>query len=190
MVSGRVVATMVFAHHFIAEIVELAVFFLVDHFLVAEGSERSRVPVHHADTAVDEAFVEQIDKHTDNALRADFVHCERCAAPVAGSTQLFQLFEDDATVFFLPFPCVFEELLAGKVGFLDTLLCQTCHHFSFSSDRSVVGTRYPQRIFAFHAGTADKNVLNRIVEHMSHMQNAGHVWRRNDNSVRFTFVGY
>ena len=69
--------------HIIFQIVELAVLFLINHFLVAQGGQRLGVPVHHAHTAVDESLVIQVDKHLDDALAALLVHGEGRAVPVA-----------------------------------------------------------------------------------------------------------
>ena len=69
--------------HVVFQVVELAVLFLVDHFLVAQGGQRLGVPVHHAHAAVDESLVIQVDKHLDDALAALLVHGEGRAVPVA-----------------------------------------------------------------------------------------------------------
>ena len=59
--------------------------FLINHFLVAQGGQRLGVPVDHAHTAVDKAFVIQVYEHLDDALAARLVHGEGGAVPVARS---------------------------------------------------------------------------------------------------------
>ena len=73
----------VLADNFVAEIIELAVFFLVDNFDVAECGLRFRIPVDHALASVDETFAVEIDEHADHASGADVVHGEGGAFPVA-----------------------------------------------------------------------------------------------------------
>ena len=50
-------------------------------------------------------------------------------------------------------------------------------------DAGVVGARLPQHILAAHALEAAEDVLQRIVERVTHMQRAGHVGRRNHDAV-------
>ncbi len=52
----------------------------------------------------------------------------------------------------------------------------------------MVGTRYPASVLTFHTGAAYQYILNRIIQHMAHVQNARNIWRRNDNGVRLTLI--
>ena len=62
-----------------------------------------------------------------------------------------------------------QELLTCQIALLDTLLGQLLHHLCLCSDRGVVGTRYPECILTLHTGTAHQDILNRIVQHVTHM---------------------
>ena len=53
-----------------------------------------------------------------------------------------------------PFPGMLQELLARQVGLLDALSGQFVHHLGFGGNRSMVGTRHPAGVLAFHAGAA------------------------------------
>ena len=174
----------------VLQIVQLAVFFLVDNFLVTKSSQRLRVPVHHADTTVNQTFVIQVDKDLEHAFTAFLVHSKSRTVPIAGSAQLAELLQDDATVFIGPFPGVLQELVAGKVCLLDALCGKLVHHLGLGSNGSMVGSRHPAGILAFHAGTAYQNILYGIIKHVSHMQHTGDVWRRNDDGVRLTTIGF
>ena len=44
-----------------------------------------------------------------------FVHREPLAGPIARATQAFELFDDDATVFVLPFPDFFKEPVPSQI---------------------------------------------------------------------------
>ena len=83
-----------------------------------------------------------------------------------------------------------KELLAGEVFLLDSLCSKLLHDLVLCSDGSMVGTRHPARILAVHPCLADKNVVQCIVEHMAHMQDSCHVWRRNHDCIRFSFVRF
>ena len=43
--------------HFVTKIIQFAMFFLVDNFFVRKGSQCFRVPVYHADTAINQSFI-------------------------------------------------------------------------------------------------------------------------------------
>ena len=54
--------------HVVFQVIELGVLFLVDNLFGRQGGECLGIPVHHAQSAIDEAFVVQVDKHLDDAL--------------------------------------------------------------------------------------------------------------------------
>ncbi len=54
----------------------------------------------------------------------------------------------------------------------------------------MISARYPAGVLTLHAGAADQHILYSIVEHVSHMQYAGNVGRRNDHRIGFTVVGF
>ena len=96
----------------ITQVVELAVRLLVDHLLVRQRGLCRGVPIDHTNTAIDLTLVVEIDKHLDHTLGARIVHREAGTIPIARSTQLAQLLQDDTTVLLLPLPSVAQELLA------------------------------------------------------------------------------
>ena len=69
--------------HIVAQVEEVALLVAVDNLLGREHGLCLRVPVHHAQTAVDESLLVEVNEHLQHALRALLVHCERCAVPVA-----------------------------------------------------------------------------------------------------------
>ena len=73
---------------------------------------------------------------------------------------------------------------------LDPLSSEFIYYFCFGSDRSMVSSRYPTGILAFHTGTTNQNILNGIIKHVSHVQHTGDVRGRNDDGVRFTAIGF
>ncbi len=177
------------AFDLIAQIVELALRLLVNHLLVRECGLSSGVPVDHAHAAIDPTLVEQVAEDLYDALAACVVHREACALPVARGAQLAQLFEDYASVLLLPLPCVGEELLARERRLVYALGFELGDDLGFGGYRGVVGARHPAGVLSLHARATHQNILQRVVEHVSHVKHARDVGRRNDYRVRFALVG-
>ena len=173
----------------ILEVVEFRLFVFIYYLFVAEGSLCLRIPVHHAQSAVDISLVVEIDKNLDDTLRTLLVHGECRAVPVARCTKTAQLLEDDAAMLVSPVPSVLEELVAREVVFLYSLFGKTFHHLSLGGYGSMVGARHPACVFPLHACSAHEDVLNSVVKHVSHVQHTCDIWRRNDDSVWFASVG-
>ncbi len=85
----------------------------------------------------------------------------------------------------LPRPHALDERLAPHLAAAGLL---TLHELALNDhlrrDAGVVGARLPQHVLAAHALEPSKDVLQRVVERMAHMQGAGDVGRRNDDTVR------
>ena len=165
-------------------------FFLINYFFIGKSSQSFRIPVYHTYTAIDQSLFKQVHEYFQYAFRTFFVHRESRTVPITGCTQFAQLFQDNTSVFFFPFPGMFQKLVAGQVRFLDSLLSQSVYNLCFSSDRSMVGARHPASILSKHAGTTDQDILNGIVKHVSHVKYAGDVRGRNDDCVRLTAVWF
>ena len=163
--------------------------FLIDHFLVGEGGEGFGVPIDHAYAAVDKALAIEVHEDLDDALAAGTVHGEGGAVPVAGATELAQLLEDDAAVLLGPRPGVLEELLAGEIALFDALLGKAVDDLSLGGDAGMVGAWHPTGVLTFHAGVAHEDVLNGLVEYVTHVQHARHIGRWDDDGVRLAAVG-
>ena len=176
--------------HFVTEIIQFSVLFLVDYFFVRKSGQCFRIPVHHADTAIDQSFIEQVYKYFKYTFTTFLVHSECCTIPVAGCTEFAKLFQNDATVFVCPVPSMFQKLVAGQVGLLDALGSKFIYDFRFSGDGSMVSSRHPAGILAFHTGTANQNILDGIIKHVSHVQHTSDVRGWNDDGVRFTTIGF
>ncbi len=161
--------------YIIFQVIEVAFLFVVDDLLVGECRLSLRIPVHHAQSAVDESFVIEVNEHFDDALASLLVHRERRAVPVAACTQSAQLFQDDAAMFVSPVPRMLEELFTRKVALLDALLGKFLHYLRLGSDAGMVGSRHPAGVLAFHACTSDEDVLYCVVQHVSHVQHTRYV---------------
>ena len=110
------------------------------------------------------------------------VHGEGCARPVAGTSQATELLKDDVAVLLLPLPDLGQERLAaqvltGLVLFGEELLL----HDRLGRDARVIRSRNPDRVKARLATMADDDVLQGAVQGVAHVQNTGHVGRRDDD---------
>ena len=174
----------------VAQVVELAVRLLEDDLLVRQGGLRRGVPVHHPHAAVDLPLVVEVAEDADDALGARLVHREARALPVARGAQPAQLLEDHAAVLLLPLPGVAEELLARELRLLDAPFAEHRHDLGLRGDRRVVHAGDPAGVPARHAGAAHQYVLQRVVEHVPHVEHARHVGGRNDDRIGFALIGF
>ncbi len=173
----------------VLQVIKFRLLLLVDHLLIAQSGQRLRIPVDHTQATIDVAFAIEVDEHLDDTLRSRRVHRERRAVPVARSTQTAQLLQYDATMLVGPVPGMLEELLTGQVVLLDALFSQTLHHLGLGGYRRMVGTGHPAGILALHPCTTHKDILNCIVEHVTHVEHTSHIGRRNDNRVGLAAIG-
>ena len=72
--------------------------------------------------------------------------------------------------------------------FLNALVGEFLHHFCLGSNRGVVGTWNPTCVFALHASSANKNILNGVVEHVTHVEHTRDIWWWDDYGIRFSAV--
>ena len=178
----------VLACDFVSKVVEFALLFLIYYFLVGKGSLGLWIPVYHSDAAVYQSLVVEVNKHLYHALGTFLVHGEACSVPVAACSEFLQLFQYYASVLSGPVPCVLKKLFSGQVCLFDALLCKLAHNLSFCGDGCVVSARNPASVLAHHSGSSHKYVLDGIVQHVSHVQHASHVWRRDNYCVRLSVV--
>ena len=155
----------------IADVPEVARLVAVDHLGVGEGGVAMRAPVRDAQSPVDQPLV--VERHEDLAHRGGkpLVHREMLARPVAGNAEFFQLRDDPRAVFVLPVPDHLKELFAPDVVPGQPLLfAQVLLDLDLRGDPGVVGAGDPERIVTLHPAIADQNVLQRLVERVSHVQ--------------------
>ena len=178
------------AHYTISYVIQLGVHLLVDHLLIAHGSKRLRIPVHHPQSAVHKAFLVQIDEHIKHRFAQIGLHRETRAIPIAARAQLLQLLKDHAAVLLLPRKGVLKEFFAADRTFPYALFRQQTHHFRFRGNAGVIGPGHPARVLAQHARAAHEHILDRVVQHVPHVQHAGNIRRRDHDSVWFAIIGH
>ena len=172
----------------IFQIIELAFLVTIDYLLRREHGLCLGIPVDHTKTSVNKSLAIEINKNLEHAFGTSFIHSESRAIPIATCTETTQLLKDDAAVLMSPIPSVLQKLLTSEVTLPDTLFGQTVNNLGLSSNGGMVGAWYPQSILAIKACLAHQNILNGIIEHMSHVKHARHIWRRNNYCIRLTSV--
>src|SRR6266404_1960408 len=84
----------------------------------------------------------------------------------------------------MPHPLV--ELLARHLAAREALLLELPLHHDLRGDAGVVGSRQPERVVALHPVMAGQRVHDGLVERVPHVQDAGHVRRRQLDAERRT----
>ena len=165
----------------IADVVELAVLFLVFHFQVGEGGGATGAPVDDALVAVDEALVVEVDEGGADGLGRARVKGEAQAGPVAGGAQPLVLLVDGVAVAGDPLPDALLELFAAQVVAVGSLLGQQALDDPLGSDAGVVFAGEPQGVVAAHTPPAGEGVLDGGGEGMAQVEFAGDVGRGHDD---------
>jgi len=171
----------------VADVPQIALIGLEFHFQVGNRGVAARTPVDDVVALINHIFVVEPDKNLPDRLGEALVHGKAFTVPVAGAAQPFELIDDDAAVFFLPFPDAGNKFFAAEIVPGEPLLAQLLLHHVLRGDARVVHSRHPQGVVSLHSLEADDNVLEGIVERMAHVQHSGHIGRRNDNGKRGRF---
>jgi hypothetical protein len=172
------------AGHRVLHVVERGLAVDVVDLLVGDRGAAVGAPVDHVVPAVDEPLLVQPDERRGDRARARLVHGERLARPVDRHAEAAHLAEDEPAVLLLPLPRAAHELLAAEVVAGDAVLLELRLDHVLGGDSGVVHARDPQRGRPLHPLPADDHVLQRVVEHVTHGQAAGHVGRRQEHGER------
>jgi len=85
------------------------------HFQVGNGRMTARTPVDDIVPLVNHIFIIKPHKYFPDRLGQAFIHGEAFAFPIAGTAQALELIDDDAAIFFLPFPDAGNEFFASQI---------------------------------------------------------------------------
>ena len=173
----------------IANLPQLSGNLFVLHFEIGDRRLAARAPVHDVLAAIDQPFFIEPDENFAHRARKIFVHGEIFAVPVDRRAQPLHLVENRAAVELLPLPHALDKFLAAQVAALLALFGELPLHHHLRGDAGVIGARQPERDEAAHAMPAHDDVHLRLVEHVAHVQAAGHVRRRQqqrEHGTRFT----
>ena len=150
-------------------------------FVVRKRGAAAGTPVDKIMPAIDEsAFIERYE-HVAHRARKSFVHRKALAIPIGTVAELPLLFDDRRMVIVFYRPRALEKFFAAYVVPRCAFFFKRALDDVLRRDTRVIGARHPQRVVAFHAVIAHDDVLQRIVETVSDVQNTRHVRRRNDD---------
>ena len=170
----------------IADVIELAIPFLVVHFQVGQSGSAARTPVDNAFVPVDEPLVEEVDEGGANGAGRTGVKGEPQPGPVAGGSQTAVLLVDGIAVAPHPFPDALLELFPSQVVAVASLLGQGALNHPLGGDAGVVFAGKPERRVAAHAMPAGQCVLEAGSESVPQVQFARYVGRRHNYAERLT----
>ena len=143
---------------------------LMFYFDITQSGVTVYAPVGNAGAFVNQAFFVQGAEYFTYSLRAAFIHSKTFAFPVAGNAQAFQLVDDAVAVLVFPNPNAFQEFFTTKViasfvfFFFDYFF-----YFNLGSKACVVIAGHPQGIVTHHTVPTDKNILQGVVQCMTHV---------------------
>ena len=172
----------------IAKVPEMSRLVLVLNLRVGNGGLTLGAPVDYSLAAVDKTFFIEFAENLADGGGAAVVKGEAFSLPVAGATELFELFDYGSAVVILPVPGSFEETVATHVLFGEPLGAHIFNDFYLGGDGRMVGSGHPKSFVALHTLHSDEHVLNGFVKGVSHMKLTGDVGRRNNDCKRF-FIG-
>ena len=163
----------------VTHIIERAFLGRRDDLFVRQRREGDRIPVDHAFTAINQTFVVKIDEHLLDRAHISFIKCITLPRPIRRTPQAFQLFNDDAAVFILPFHHAPEKFFAAEI--VPGLLFrppQMFLHRRLSGHSRMVDAGKPKHFVSAHPRTTREDILNGVVQYMTEGEHARDVRRR------------
>ena len=172
---------------FIIKVIHCPLSIFVVYFIISKSSTTARTPVYKALTTVHKSALIQSYENVANCGRQAFIIGKALSIPVCRVTKLFLLFYDSCMMIFLYLPGAFQELLAAKIVTGKTFFFKLTFNNILSCNSGVVCTCKPESIVALHTVIANYDILESIVKTVSHVENTGYVWRRNDDRISICF---
>ena len=169
-------------HERVAQVPEVALLVLVLCLVVGNGGAAARAPVDDALAAIDQPVVVPVAEDLAHRAAELGAHRELLVGEVNRAAHALDLGDDRAAVLARPVPAGVEELLAPDLTG-DALALELLVDLGLRGDARVVGAQDPSRGAAAHAAVADVGVLDGVVHRVAHMQDAGDVWRRDDDGA-------
>ena len=174
----------------ITQMPKMTCLILIFYLCIRNRSQTMRTPVDNTLSTIDQSLVVQIDKYFLDCLGASLIHGETLSVPVAGRTDLFQLFYNAATVLLLPVPNMLQKLLSADIILGNTLLPKFFHYLCLCGNGCMVGSRYPECLITLHSLKTDQNILKCIIQGMSHVELSRDIWRWHNDRKRFLVAIY
>ena len=165
--------------HRVAQVPVGAVHRAVADLVVGDPGAQRAVPVDQPRAAEHQAVAEQRQEGVAHGARADRVHGEPLALPVARAAHGALLLDDALLVAVLPTPrCAAPARRVRCRGGSCPPAPAGAARSPLGGDAGVVGAGHPQRVVALHPVPADQQVLHHVVHGVPHVQGAGDVGQR------------
>ena len=157
-----------------------------DDFFIRQCGAAGGVPIDHAFAPVDVPLLVEVHEGLEDGVRILLVHGKAFAGPIARAAEFFELLDDDAAVFVFPFPDFFQELFPAEIVavFDDALFAQGLLDDGLRCDAGMIGAWQPEDFIALHPFPPGEDVLQGVVEHVAHGEDAGDVGRGDDDGIR------
>ena len=168
----------------VTDIPEMTRLLVILDLEVGDCGPAARAPVDDVVPLVNQAVVIKPDKNLPNGTGEPLVHRKAFARPVAGAAQAFQLVNDYPPVLGLPLPDPFDEFFTAEVVPCDSLFRQFLLDDVLRCYSGMVHPRHPEGVVALHPLVPNDDVLQHIVECMTHVQHSRDVRRGNDDGKR------
>ena len=166
-----------FAHDGVANLPQLALLLLVDHFQVRDSGLAARAPVDDIGAAIDQPLFMQPDEGFAHGRGARLVHGEVFARPVDAGAQPPHLVEDGGAVMLLPLPDALHKGFAAQLLARFVLFGELPLHHQLGGNAGVVGARQPESEVSAHAAPPGEDIHLGVFQHVPHVQPAGHIGR-------------
>ena len=160
----------------------------VVNFIVGKRRAAARTPVDQILPLVDEFALVQRNEDLAHGFGKSFIHRKALPVPVSRIPKFPLLFDNSRMMVVFDRPCPLKEFFAPQVVPAFAFFFERALDDVLRRNARVVGSRYPQRVVAFHAVIAHDNVLQRVVQSVSDVENARNVRRRNNDGIQRLFT--
>lgn len=122
-------------------------------------------------------------------FRKTGIHREPFPLPIAGGSELLELADDRPAGLFLPTPDALQKFFASERFPRRAFGLQLSLHHILRRNSGMVGAGHPEHIPSLHPAPADQDVLQRVVQGMTHMQRSRDIRRRDHHGVGLPGMG-
>ena len=148
-----------------------------------------RAPVDDVVAAIYEPFVIEPDEYFLDRVAETLVHGETFPLPVKHASKFFELVDDDRAMMLFPLPDPLDEFFAAEFPAAGPFFGELFLDDVLGRDTGVVGAAHPLSVVALEPFPANYDVLNSVVQGVSHVEDSGDVRRRNYYRKRLAAFG-
>ncbi len=166
----------------ISQVPDAAIDLLLFGLLVRQCREAAGAPIDDVLSAINQAFVVQRDERLSNSTAQSLVEREVGASPVRRAADGAQLGENGGAGLPHVSPDPLHEGLAADIESSLTLRGQNPFDHVLRGDAGVIGARKPESGPSPHPLEPNQDILNGVIEAVTHVERRRHVgWRHHDH---------